>query len=270
MANFGLSYPWVAKLDVSTGKYVSGFKCGKAINTSITPNYNEASLFADDQEQEHVKEFKNAAVSLGVDRLPVVASKVVFGHSTNDSGEESNNVSDSPNYVGYGFVTSELLDGKTKYRACVLLKVLFAEGEESFETKGDSIVFKNPSLSGTAMAVEGGEWRKKSPYYDTQKEADTWIQIQLNVVEKCALPTVSVTGGSYTEAQNVILATITPGAKIKYTTDGTTPSEHNGSEYKNPVNVAGNTGLRAVAYKSGMEPSAVMTEEYFITASTTS
>lgn len=264
MANFGLSMPWMARLNVATGRYTDGFKCGGAVNTSVTPNYQEASMFADNQEREHVKEIVNADVTLGVDRLPVVASRIVFGHEVNEDGEEINNTGDSSNHVGYGFITAEQIDGVKKFRACILLKVLFSEGEESYDTKGDSIVFKNPTLSGKAMSIDGGEWRRKSPYFNTEKEADMWIQKKLNVVETCATPVASVTGGSYEDAQTITLTTATVGAKIKYTTDGTTPSENNGTEYDEPINIEANTGLRAYAYKSGAANSGMMVEEYFI------
>lgn len=265
MANFGLSHPWIAKLNTETGKYSGAFRCGKAVNTSVSPNYNEASLFADNQEQEHVKELKNAAVTLGTDSMPVAAASVMFGHFVGESGEEISNTNDAGNYVGYGFITTEKVSGINKYRACVLLKALFTEGEESYDTKGDSIVFKTPSISGIAMALENGEWRKKSPYFATEEEADKWIQTQLDVLEKCETPVASVSGGEYATAQSVVLSTTTASAKIKYTTDGTTPSPTNGTEYKSAINVAATTGLRAVAYKDGAENSDVMTEEYFIT-----
>lgn len=283
MANFGLSYPWFAKLNTETGKYSNAFKCGKAVSTSVTPAYNEASLYGDDQEIENVKEFKNASVSVGTDRLPIQASKILFGHSVTEDGEENNNIEDSANYAGYGFVTSEKLDGNTKFRACILLKVLFSEGEESFETKGDSIAFKTPTISGTATAVENGDWRKKSPYFDTKSEADQWIQEQLGATdtdtdtdtepepepepvtsEICAQPTASVPGGTYEEAQTVTLSTTTADAAINYTTDGTIPSESNGTEYTEPISIEETTELKAVAYKTGAETSSVMTEEYFI------
>ena len=57
MANFGLSRPIIAKLNTETGKYSDAVKCGKAINTTVTPNYNTASLYADDAQQEQVEEF---------------------------------------------------------------------------------------------------------------------------------------------------------------------------------------------------------------------
>jgi phi13 family phage major tail protein len=266
MANFGLSKPWMSKYNPAANTYSDAFKCGKAINTSVTPNYNEAPMYADNQQTENVTEFKNASVTIGTDRLPKEAASVAFGHTVSASGEESSKTEDEAGYIGYGFITAEMLDGVKKYRACILLKVKLKEGEESYETKGDSIVFKTPSLSGTATANDDGEWRIKSPYYATEEEADQWIQTKFGVVEKCATPEASVESGSYDAAQTVTLSCATKDAKIKYTTDGTTPTAENGTEYKNTISIAATAGLRAVAYKSGSVTSEVMTKEYFINA----
>ena len=264
MPNFGLSKPWIAKYDPATNTYSGAFKCGKAVNTAVTPNYNETPFYADNEQTENVAEFKNGALTLGVDRMPLRAPSVMFGHTVNENGEEVSKTSDSASYCGYGFITAEMLDGVKKYRACFLYKVQFKEGEESYETKGDSIVFKNPSLSGVIMSNADGEWRIKSPYFDTEAEADAWIQVLINVLEKCATPVASVASGTYEAAQTVTLSTTTANAKIKYTTDGTTPSETNGTEYKSAISVSNNTGLRAIAIKSGAEASDVMVKEYFI------
>ena len=40
MANYGLSMPWIAKLDVESGTYSGGFKCGEAVNTTVTPTHH--------------------------------------------------------------------------------------------------------------------------------------------------------------------------------------------------------------------------------------
>lgn len=264
MPNFGLSKPWIAKYNPNANSYSDAFKCGKAMNTAVTPNHNEATLFADNQPDETVSEFKNANVTLGVNTMPLKAALIMFGHTIKEDGTEIHKSSDSASYVGYGFIVAERTDGEKKYRACVLRKVLFKEGEESYETKGDSIVFKTPSISGTALPVDDGEWRVKSPIFDTEDEADLWIQKKFNVKEQCKIPVSSVPGGEYTTAQSVTLLTATAGAKIRYTTDGTTPSATNGTEYKGSISISQNTGLRAVAYKEDADPSDVMTEEYFI------
>lgn len=266
MPYFGLSKPWIAKYNPETDRYSDGFKCGKAMSTSVTPNYNETPLFADNQQTENVTEFKNANVSLGVDRMPVQAANVMFGHSIGSEGEVVSKTGDAANYVGYGFIVAEMLDGVRRYQACLIRKVKFKEGEESYETKGDSIVFKTPTLSGTAMGTSKTDWRKKSPYFDTEDEADKWLQVQLGVKERCEDPAMSVPGGTYTGAQSVTLTTGTAGARIMYTTNGTTPGEQNGTEYSGPVTITESAGLKAVAVKEGAAPSNVVTEEYLIGA----
>lgn len=276
MANFGLSIPWIAELNTETGKYSNAFKPGKATNTSVTPEYAEGSLYADNQEAEYLKEFKRAVVTVGTDTLPAIAKTVVFGHCVNDEGEEISNSNDGGKYVGYGFISREVINGVSKYMACILLKVKFNEGEESYETKGDSIVFKTPSISGNASVigvaydgVKKDDWRIKSPAFATEEEADQWIQTKFGVLEKCSKPTASVAGGTYTAVQSVTLTTSTTGAKIMYTDNGTTPSLTNGTQYTKAISVDATKAIKAIAYKDGAIVSDVMTEEYIIDTATT-
>lgn len=182
MANFGLSLPYMAQLDVAAGTYSKGFKCGKAISTSITPNTVSAQLYADNNSAEDVTEFSNAAVELGVSTLPATAVPILFGHAIDsESQDETSNTGDSANYVGYAFIVADMLNGKKSYQACFLPKVKFTEGAESFETKGDNITFQTPSLSGTAYGNEDGDWRIKSKKFDTEAEAEEWIKDKLNI-----------------------------------------------------------------------------------------
>jgi hypothetical protein len=77
-------------------------------------------------------------------------------------------------------------------------------------------------------------------------------------------PTFNPPGGVYSSAQNVVIATTTPGAQIYYTTDGTDPDETS-TLYMGPVNISGNTTtLKAKAYATGFNPSPVATAVYYI------
>lgn len=183
MANFGLSRPIIAKLNVEAGTYSEAFKCGGAMNTSVTPNYVSAALYADNMLKEQVDEFSNAKVELGVDRVPIKAAKLLFGHKITEDGEETHNKHDSGAYVGYGFITVEKRNGEIKYRACLLTKVKFNEGAESYQTNGDSIQFITPTLSGTATCNNKKEWRCKSPYFNTEEECDKWILEKMGLKE---------------------------------------------------------------------------------------
>ncbi len=81
-----------------------------------------------------------------------------------------------------------------------------------------------------------------------------------------ANPSFSPGGGTYTSAQSVTIATSTSGATIRYTTDGSTPSDTAGTVYTGPVAVSTTTTIRAIAYKSGSPSSSVVSATYTITS----
>jgi hypothetical protein len=80
-----------------------------------------------------------------------------------------------------------------------------------------------------------------------------------------AAPQFSPAAGSYTSAQSVTIACATGGATIRYTTDGTNPSETAGTIYSSAVSVSVNCTLKAVAYKSGMLVSSIASAQYAFT-----
>lgn len=71
-----------------------------------------------------------------------------------------------------------------------------------------------------------------------------------------ATPTASPNGGTFTTPQSVALSTATGGATVRYTTDGSTPTETS-AVYTAPIAVATPATLKAVAFKDGWQPSAV-------------
>jgi alpha-tubulin suppressor-like RCC1 family protein len=75
-------------------------------------------------------------------------------------------------------------------------------------------------------------------------------------------PKFSVTPGLYASAKDVVITTMTSGATIRYTTDGSTPTDSAGTLYTGPVHLAGSLTLQAVAYRVGWTTSPVTTGEY--------
>ncbi|HXB02146.1 MAG TPA: chitobiase/beta-hexosaminidase C-terminal domain-containing protein, partial [Opitutaceae bacterium] len=81
-----------------------------------------------------------------------------------------------------------------------------------------------------------------------------------------ATPSFSPAGGTYSSAQNVTISDSTGGASIRYTTDGSTPSETAGTLYSGPVNISTTTTLKAIAYESGLTDSSITSATYTISS----
>ena len=69
--------------------------------------------------------------------------------------------------------------------------------------------------------------------------------------------------GFYDTPQSVTITTATPGATIRFTTDGSRPTESHGSTFATPINISSTTVLRAMAFKAGLAPTNVDTNTYF-------
>jgi hypothetical protein len=78
-------------------------------------------------------------------------------------------------------------------------------------------------------------------------------------------PTFSPGTGTYSSATYVTISTLSPGTSIRYTTDGSTPSETTGTLYSGPVTVNSNVTLRAIAYELGWADSPVASAVYTYT-----
>ena len=68
--------------------------------------------------------------------------------------------------------------------------------------------------------------------------------------------------GFYDEPFPVEINTATEGATVRYTTDGSKPSDTHGTIYGGPVTISGTTVLRAIAYRADFRPSNVDTHTY--------
>jgi len=79
-----------------------------------------------------------------------------------------------------------------------------------------------------------------------------------------AKPALSARGGYLTEPIELTAATTTTGARLYYTTNGSTPSPTNGTEYTGPIAVASTTTLRMVAAKPGFFHSKVASATFLV------
>ena len=78
-----------------------------------------------------------------------------------------------------------------------------------------------------------------------------------------AAPTFDPVGGTYIGAQDITISSATEGAIIYYTLDGNTPTTAS-TKYTGPISISENKTLKAIATKSGMNNSAVISADYTI------
>jgi hypothetical protein len=95
--------------------------------------------------------------------------------------------------------------------------------------------------------------------YSTSAVASATYTLNLTT----AMPTFSVSGGTYTAAQTVTIADSTAGATIYYTLNGSTPTTSS-TKYTAPVVVTAAETLKALAIATGYAQSAVNSATYTI------
>lgn len=76
-----------------------------------------------------------------------------------------------------------------------------------------------------------------------------------------AQPTLSPSGGTYTSAQTVTMTTATPGATLRYTTDGSTPTPAS-TAYTGAIAVATSTTVKVIGFKTDWSDSDLRTGTY--------
>ncbi|MBW4361040.1 chitobiase/beta-hexosaminidase C-terminal domain-containing protein [Flavobacterium taihuense] len=91
----------------------------------------------------------------------------------------------------------------------------------------------------------------------------TYSDVSINTGGTVATPTFSPVAGTYTSPQSVTLSTTTAGAVIRYTTNGSTPTNIS-PIYTSPINVSASSTIKAYASKSGMTNSNIAQAVYTI------
>lgn len=122
------------------------------------------------------------------------------------------------------------------------------------------------TAANTAPGVYGVMVRGISGTFTQVASVDLYVSSTTQVTA----PTFSPFGGTYTTVQSVTLTTPTPGASIRYTTDGSTPTATIGTLYTAPIAINNSATVKAVAYASGMTNSLVSTATYTLNLPATS
>jgi len=132
--------------------------------------------------------------------------------------------------------------------------------DDSMPSETHGTIYTGPFTLNNSAAIRAIAY--ESGYTDSAVNTSiygmTWV---------CPTPDIFPGGGAYAGAQTVqitSLSTLTNSGTIRYTTDGSTPSETNGTVYTGPITVSGSETIQAIAYASGLTDSAIASATYNI------
>jgi hypothetical protein len=109
-----------------------------------------------------------------------------------------------------------------------------------------------------------GSWdQTQTPvFYGSSLATPGWINGDFSLLGKVSDTQFSVKRGIFNAPFLLTITTLTPGATIRYTTDGSSPTATNGTIYTEPLTISSTTNLRAAAFIPGWEPTDIDTQTF--------
>ena len=202
MARTGLNYLVAAPVPTppaygSLPTYGDGFIVGRMIEADVSITLNDNKLFADNREVNNDKTFQSGTITLGVDEFgdgtelsqAQVEALITGGKLVEEDGEKYVDLGEAPkqNTVGLGYIVPGVYpDTGTKYYEAVwYYQVTFGGvGDENAQTKGESISWNTPTVTGSVKPVAGYDSEKnlrRKSRFETEGEAVVWLNTQANI-----------------------------------------------------------------------------------------
>lgn len=268
MASFGAKYPYFnpaaeepeGKLPVYTKP--EPVRIGRLVKADLTVNLASGKLFADDGLAESVDEFSSGSIAMETDDMEDPVAAEVYGCEVVDK-EVHYNVADDPPAGGLAYFKKLMRRKKVLYKGYFYPLVKAALGNDTAQTKTDSITFGTNSTTFTVFTCETGDWRFTKEF-PTEAAAIAWIKEKLKGGKRAAAPTATPAAGAVASGATVSLASATPDAMIRYTTDGSTPTETS-TVYSSPIAITEETTIKAIATADGFVASEVLEAHYTLT-----
>ena len=193
MAAVGMKYLTFAPISAETAQspitYGTGAVAEHAISGSITYNYDEQSLYGDDKLAEYYKGLTGYDIEIGMTELTDSLSVMLGIERTSSAGSPAittyHLVPDNMTTCGVGFMQTLIVNGAKSYIGYWFHKVTFSVNNESAQTKGESIEWQTPTLTGKGWGVEldavnGAQYRDRQ-VFTTEAAALAWLKAKAGV-----------------------------------------------------------------------------------------
>lgn len=152
------------------GKYATG----RLVKADLTIQMASGKLFADDGLAESVEEFASGSIAMETDDMLDEVASVVYGAEVEDKLVHYN-TKDDPPPGGLAYYKVLMRRKKKRYKGYFYPLVKAALGNDTAQTKADSITFGTTATTFTVFACDNGDWRQTEEFTD-EAEALAWVK----------------------------------------------------------------------------------------------
>lgn len=182
MASFGAKFPHFAKikeepdlkLPVYEGEPV---RIGRLVKADLSVTMASGKLYADDALAESVDEFVSGSIAMETDDMTDDVASTVYGAEVVEK-EVHYKSGDCAPPGGLSYYKVLKRKGKTVYKGYFYPRVQAALGNDTAQTKTDSVTFGTTSTTFTVFPCETTDWRITQEF-DTEAEVQTWVKNKL-------------------------------------------------------------------------------------------
>lgn len=183
MASYGAKYPYFntiaseAEGEIPTYGEDNAVNIGKLVKADLTVSLASGKLYADDALSESVDEFSSGTIAMETDDMTDTVAATVYGATSSD-GEVSYKAGDSAPLGGLAYYKVLMRNGVKLFKGYFYPRVKAVLGNDTAQTKGDSITFGTNSTSFTVYRCNSDEWRRTKEF-TAEAEAKAWVVAQL-------------------------------------------------------------------------------------------
>lgn len=185
MASFGAKRPIWAKINTEPAgalpTYEEMLSLGRLVKADRSITYASGKLYADDQLAESVDEFVSGTIAEETDDIPDDVAGEIYGSEVTE-GRVSRKSGDNPPYGGHAYYKVLMRKGVKYYKGFYYPKVKAILGNDTAQTKGDSITFGTSATTFTVFECNSGEWCIEETF-PSEAEVIAWCDEQLGVTE---------------------------------------------------------------------------------------
>jgi len=182
MASFGAKNPYFVRikdepdteLPIYEGEPV---KIGRLVKADMSLTMASGKLYADDELAESAEEFVSGSIAMETDDILDEVAKVIYGAEVKER-QVVYNTGNNPPPGGLAYYKKLMRRGKIFYKGYFYPRVKAALGNDTAQTKADSITFGTSTTNFTVFAANNGDWRH-TEVFDKEVDALAWVKAQL-------------------------------------------------------------------------------------------